>query len=1035
MHRTRPMVKSGRLYQLEREGAPIEVGTPSWYDWLEEHTSFLFVGHVGAVTVRKSGTDQDESDWIASRTRMGKVSTVSLGPSQAISLSTLEAAARRLAGKRAHSGSTTRSTARPAASTLPVPKTAATVSSLSSLMRTKLYRPRSGSDVIPRSRLIERLNAALGGQITLVCAPAGFGKTTLLAQWVQTIDRPTAWLSLDEHDNELPVFVHSLAAALQTAFPDAFGATTALFKAPRILPPDQIAPLLINDLADVPDDVILVLDDYYFIHNREVHTLLELLVEHLPLQLHLVLICRSDPPLPIARWLAKGRLNELRGTDLRFTLEETEAFLTRMLGSEAARETAGALDERTEGWIAALRLAAVSLRGTSDRASFLERLDSYAARSISSYLVGEILAQQAHAVQELLERTSILEQFCAELCAAVMGGDISHEQVQATLDWLERSNLFLVPLDKRKGWYRFHHLFQGLLLQRLQTHCSQEELATLHRRASVWHAEHGLIGGALRHALLAGDASGATQLVEAQLFRAFEQEQWVQVEHWLCLLPEDQIQSSPILLVARAWVSQARGHLQELPRLLTAAEQLLATGGRDASDAHDPLFRRLRALMAALWSLFQFFTGQMQASLESARSALAWTPPGREHLASHANFFLALSNQATGHPKAALAALQQTLRDQATGLSSTARLLFAQALVYLAKGKLPQVEHTARHVLQIAREADLVISQHYAHWLLGLVYYERNQLDEAVYHFSAVIAGQHQAHFWVVQDALCGLALTYQAQGLGTQAQETARTLLELVQEQHTIRELMVAFAFCGRLALLQNEVEEASQWLEMAGEQEVRGPMLFLEDPPVTEVRLLLAKGDEVSIAEGQALLTQLLQLVEAIHNTRKTIQVLALQAWAYDLQGRETEALDVLERALALARPAGFIRTFADLSPLAKLLYALRRDRKARHAVDKNLDAYLQGILAAMDLVPAQAGSKGELLVREGLKPLTRRELQILNLLDTDLTNKEIARELVVTTETVKLHTKHVYRKLSVNNRHAAVTLARALGLLAAT
>ena len=345
------------------------------------------------------------------------------------------------------------------------------------------------------------------------------------------------------------------------------------------------------------------------------------------------------------------------------------------------------------------------------------------------------------------------------------------------------------------------------------------------------------------------------------------------------------------------------------------------------------------------------------------------------------------------------------------------------------------MEHTARHLLHIAREAELVISQNYAHWLLGLVHYEQNRLDEAAYHFSAVIADQHQAHFWVVQDALCGLALTYQAQGLGIQAQETARTLLAWAQEQHTIRELMVAFACRGRLALLQNEVEEASQWLEMAGEQAVRGPMLFLEDPPMTKVRLLLATGDEVSIAEGQVLLTQLLQLVEAMHNTRKTIQVLALQAWAYELQGRETEALDVLERALALARPGGFLRTFADLAPLAPLLNALRKDRKARHAVDKHLDAYLQGILTAMNPVPAQAGSKEALLEQEGLEPLTRRELQILHLLDKDFTNKEIARELVVTPGTVKLHTKHVYQKLSVNNRRAAVTLARALGLLAAT
>jgi len=278
-----------------------------------------------------------------------------------------------------------------------------------------------------------------------------------------------------------------------------------------------------------------------------------------------------------------------------------------------------------------------------------------------------------------------------------------------------------------------------------------------------------------------------------------------------------------------------------------------------------------------------------------------------------------------------------------------------------------------------------------------------------------------------------GLALAYQAQGLHTQAQETARTLLELVQEQHNIRELMIAYAFCGRLALLQDDVEQAEQWLEMAGEQEVRGPMPFLEDPPITSAWLLLAKGDEMSIAKGQALLTNLLQHVEAMHDTRKMIEVLALQAWAYDLQNRECEALEVLERALALARPAGFIRTFADLQPLAKVLHELRKRRKAQTEVDRKIDMYLQSILAAMNSRAVPPVSTEELLRQEGLEPLTDRELQILRLLDKDLTNKEIAHELVVTTGTVKVHTSNVYRKLSVKNRRAAVSLAKALGYMA--
>jgi LuxR family maltose regulon positive regulatory protein len=903
-----------------------------------------------------------------------------------------------------------------------------------SLMRTKLYRPRSSSDVIPRARLLERLNAALCGKVTLVCAPAGFGKTTLLVEWLQTLARPTAWLSLDEHDNELPVFVHALTADLQSVFPDAFQSTASLLKAPQFPLPDHVATLFINDLADLPLDMILVLDDYHLIRTREIHSLLDLLIEHLPSQLHLVLATRSDPPLPLARWRAKGYLYELRSADLRFTLEETEAFLRRALDNEAAHEAAGALEELTEGWIAVLRLAVLSLRSTPDRMAFIERLRSSPDRYVSSYLLEEILAQQTPFVQELLVRTTMLEQFCAGLCVAIMGSDASHAQVQATLDWLERANLFLVPLDERQGWYRFHHLFKGLLQQRLQAHVSQEELATLRRRASAWYAEQGLVEEALKHALVAGDAAYAARLVEAQVLQAFEQEQWVQMERWLRLLPEDQIQGSPVLLFARFWILLARGQLKDLRPLLRTAGQLLATTDIGARELDDTQSRISHALIAIGWSYFQYFIGQVQASLESARSALAWLPPGEEHVAGHALQFLAWSNQAIGQENVALAELQQALRELPARPTITARLLLAQMFVYLAAGKLQQVEHTARHLLQIAQQANLALSQNYAHWLLGVVHYEQNKLDGAVYHFSAVVTNQHFAHFWVVQDSMCGLAFAYQAQRLSIQAQETARALLELVQGQHNMRELMTAYAFCGQLALLQDEVEQASQWLEMAGEQEVAGPMLFLEDQLITAAHLQLAKGDEASVARGQALLDDLLQHVEAMHSTRKTIKVLALQAWAYDLQGRETEALDALEHALALGRPGEFIRTFADLPPLARVLQELRKRRKARQVVDSKLDGYLQGILAAMSPLAAPAASREELMQQEGLEPLTERELQILHLLDRDLTNKQIARELVVTPGTVKVHTTNVYRKLSVNNRRAAVTLAKTLGLLAA-
>jgi LuxR family maltose regulon positive regulatory protein len=901
------------------------------------------------------------------------------------------------------------------------------------LRRTKFFRPRALSDIISRDRFLEGLNSGLSGKITLVCAPAGFGKTTLLVEWLESSGRSSAWFSLDERDNELPVFVHAFATSVRTIFPDACQNTASLLKARQLPSLEQLATLIINDLADLPEDVILVMDDYHLIHTSEIHHLLDLLIEHLPLQLHLVLATRFDPPLSLSRWRARGYLHELRSTDLRFTLKETEAFLTCVLDKEVAHETASQLEEVTEGWIALLRLVTLSLSRITDRQAFIERLRNSPEKYVSGYLVEEVLSQQSPAVQSLLLRISILEQFCVDVCVAIMGSDTTREQVQGTLDWLEHSNMFLVPLDDLEGWYRFHHLFRVLLRQRMLDHCTAEELATLHHRASVWYAERGFIEEALKHALEAGDTPYAALLVEAQFLPARRYERWMLMERWLRLLPEELIQDSPTLLCARVWILQTHGLHTDLPRLLTATKQLLTARDSHVNDEDTRQSRLLHALVEIAWSHCYYRTGQAKSSLESARSALAWLPPGVEQVEIHVLMYLALSSQLTGQEEKALLEIDNALRNHAGNLANTAHLLIPQALVYLASGKLHMVEQTARHLLQTARDGGLTLSQNYAHWLLGVVHYERNLLDEAVYHFSVVITNQHLVNFWAVQDAMYGLALAYQAQGLSNKAQEAANALLTWVEEQHNMGELKAVYAFCAQLALLQDEVEKASQWCELAGEQELLGPMRFLEDPPLTKAYVLLAYGDEASVAQGQALLDNLKHSAETIHNTRKTIQVLILQAWAYELQGCLTEALDVLECALALGRPDGFIRVFADLTPLASVLQKLRKRRKARQVVDNTFDAYLQSILAAMIPLAASAASKGDLMRQEGLEPLTERELHILRLLDKGHTNKEIAYELVVTPGTVKVHTNNIYRKLSVNNRQSAVTLAKALGLLA--
>jgi len=1029
MQRILPTVVSGWLSQPMTGTAPIAVGTPAWFVWLEQHSAFTFVDPLGTLIVNKSSSHPDGSTWEASFTQGSRHFRVWLGSSRTLTLAHMQDAAGTLAAQHAPS-----EPSEMVASEYLSPERAARLRHSYSLLRTKLTRPRLPSDVIPRPRLLERISAGLGDSLTLLCAPAGYGKTTLLAQWLATVSRPVAWLSLDAADNDLAVFMYGFTTAVQNIEPDACQASANLLHIPQLPPLQEVITLLINDLADVPEDIIVVLDDYHLIQASEIHTLLVELIEHLPQHLHLVLSSRAEPPLPLTKWRAKGQLHDLDTADVRFTLEETHIFLARLLGNDLANETARALAERTEGWVTALRLAALSLRGTADRAAFLARFGHAPDRTMSEYLVEEVLADIAPTEQDVLLRLSLLEQFNATSGATTLGGTATPEQVQALLDEWERTNLFLVPLDDRQGWFRFRHLFRAVLQQRLQTHVSQEERDALHQRASGWYAGQGLVDEALHHALAAGDAPGAAQLVAAQFLPAFEQERLMQMESWLRLVPEEQIQNSPGLLVARVWILQAHRQVADLPRVLTAAEQLLATSESSASDLDDRQSRLLRALIAVWWSQFQFFyTGQTQASLVSALSALEWFPAGEQYVASFALMYLAFSRHATGQLDVALVELNKALSDHSTHFTSTARLLFTLSFINLAAGKLHQVEQTARQLFNIAQKADLALSQNMAHWLFGVVAYERNDLNAAVYHYSTVIANRHLAHFWVVREAQFGLAFAYQAQGFDTRAQEIARDLLEWVQNQHNMRDLTTAYAFCGQLALAQDEVEAAAQWLDLVGEQQVLGPMMYFEDLPITRAWLLLTKGDQASVAEAQAHLTRLAQHVEAIHNTRKSIMVMALQAWTYELQGRTSDALAILERAIVLARPASFIRTFADVPALARLLQMLRKRTKARREGDSNLDTYLQRILIAMYPGDAQAVSTEALLRREGLEPLTERELQVLHLLDNGLTNKEIAHAMVVTPGTVKVHTNNLYRKLTVDNRRAAVSLAKALGLLA--
>lgn len=403
------------------------------------------------------------------------------------------------------------------------------------LINTKFIIPRVSSDLVLRSHLIERLNDGLNRKLTLVCAPAGYGKTTLLSQWLADSSHPVAWLSLDENDNNLVVFLSYFVTAIQRIFPETGQATLNLLEAPQKPPLEHITSTLINELAEQGEPFLLVLDDYHTISDAEVHQLMEALITYMPPEMHLVLASRKDFPLPLVRLRIGREMTEIRVKELRFTSAETKVYLEQTTEMELSRETVAILEERTEGWIAALHLAAIAMRGEADHERFARSFKG-SHRELMNYLVSEVLSQQSENVQAFLLQTSILSRLCAQLGGAVIGD--SANQSQEIIERLEQANLFIVPLDDERGWYRYHHLFREMLNLRLQAQMSQEAIAALHNSASVWLSQHGFIDEAIRHALAAENVSGAIELIDHHRHDLLNQSNWRILERWLSLLPD-----------------------------------------------------------------------------------------------------------------------------------------------------------------------------------------------------------------------------------------------------------------------------------------------------------------------------------------------------------------------------------------------------------------------------------------------------------------------------------------------------------------
>jgi LuxR family transcriptional regulator, maltose regulon positive regulatory protein len=908
------------------------------------------------------------------------------------------------------------------------------------LLATKLHIPRPRPNFLARPRLLERLAQGTARELTLVCAPAGFGKTSLLGEWARASRRPVAWLSLDQGDSDPARFWRYLAAALDGLRAGIHQQVAALLQGVQQPPLEAVLTVMVNELVALPDEVVLVLDDYHLVEAPSVHDSLAFLLQRLPPGLRLVLASRGDPPLPLARLRARGQLTELREADLRFTAEETAALLREATGLELPADSVAALAARTEGWVAGLQLAALSLSGHADPASFVATFTG-SHRYVLDYLTEEVLARQPdHLVGFLLE-TSVLERLSGPLCEAVTGRSDS----QQLLEQVERANLFLVPLDEVRGWWRYHQLFADLLRARLQQ-ADPDRLADLHRAAASWSEAHGLGDDAIRHALAAEDPGWAARLIERHLEeQILRRSEAATMARWLAALPDEVARARPRLCLGQAISALLRGRADQAEPLIQAAERAFE---QTADEPYEPSVGRAASILANVPAVTAVaradlarLRGDPDGEAAFARQALAQlTEQDGLLLGSFARYHLAMADWLGGRLAQAERALVEVVAERAVAGERYLAVRAGHDLghVQQAQGRLGAALRTYQHGLQIAAEPGQVPlpAAGMAHVGLSEVLYERNELDAALRHATEGVALCRQlAYTPPLATGLAMLAWIRQAQGDQAGALEVIDQAEEAMPGTGMVDLLNPVPALRARLLLTQGDLLTASRWIRQRALSPLDRPDYPRERAYLLLARLLLA---EQTPDPALRLLGRLHQLALSQERTGSLIEVQVLQALALAAAGDEPAALAALTEALTLAAPEGYLRVFLDEgAPMAALFGRLATTpAKAQAIAAAGVPrAHLGGLLQAFEqggLAVLPRPRPGGAVVAGLVAPLSARELEVLRLLAAGEPNQAIAEKLVISLETVKRHVTHVLDKLGAGNRTQAVARARELGLL---